>query len=399
MSEEKIQVLKLLEKGQITYQEALALLQALEGASEQTNDLAESDASFESDGEESQNGADGMADEAYVGDDDVVSRGSATGELGQELQTLGEQISEEVRDALQGVSSEVNSALHEVGEELREIGRDNNIADFLSSLFGGGSGQRHCWQQEKQIEVDDAINSLSLAIFSKNGSIRLSPTDDNQLTVRTQICLQAPSEAEAREMAERCLEEQQEVVAGQLQLAWRVNEEAVGAISFEVSIPRKLVVELDLSSKNGSVSVTEVQASGKVATKNGSVRIDGPNYDGLEIETKNGDITVAAGLERLVATSKNGSVRCSLEPLRDGHIALTATNGSVRAELACQESIGYKLELETRSGRLSANLPDLVIDLDKKQYLRGSMSNWETAKIKTHLTAISKNGSVSVRAR
>lgn len=388
MSEERMQVLRLLEKGQITHQQALALLEALGGADDPSQELTEASTAP----------AASMKIQNAATEQDADMR-SAASELGQGLQTLSEQISEEVRETLQEVGSEINTALHEVGEELREIGHESNLADLFSNIFTGRLGKQYRWQQEKHIDLESAINSLRLAISSRNGSIRLLPTDENQVTVRMQMCLQAPSEAEAKEMAEHCLEELQAVADEQLQLAWRVNEEAVGAIAFEVLVPRRLLVEFDLSSKNGSISVTDLHANGIAATKNGAVKVDGPNYGDLRIETKNGDIIVTAGLEALAATNKNGSISCSLEPLCDGQIALATTNGSVQAELVCKEHIGYKLEMQTRNGRLNANLPELVVDLDKRYYLRGCTSNWERVKVKSSVTAISKNGSISVRAR
>ncbi|HBK85265.1 MAG TPA: hypothetical protein DDZ53_04450 [Firmicutes bacterium] len=395
MSEEKMQVLRLLEKGQITYQQALALLEALGGADDPPQELIEKNVAPTA-GVKTQNDAPKGQD---VNADAGLAMRSVASELGQGLQNLGEQISGEVRATLQEVGSEINSALHEVGEELRDTGRENIFADFFSDIFGGNFGKQHRWQQEKQIDLDTAINSLHLAISSKNGSIRLLPTDENQVTVRMQMCLQALSEVEAKDMAVRCVEELRAVVDEQLQLAWRVNEQAVGAIAFEVLVPRRLSVEFDLSSKNGSISVADIHANGIATTKNGSIRVDGPNYGDLKLETKNGDIMASASLEALAATNKNGSISCSLEPLCEGQIALATTNGSVRAELVCREDIGYKLEMQTRSGRLIADLPNLVVDLDKQDYLRGCTSNWETVKVKSCVTATSKNGGISVRAR
>lgn len=394
MSEEKIQVLRLLEQGRINYEEALALLQALEGAAgkrevgarEQVENIDSEPVAFEQ-----------LEDDIY--DHDAECWQPALNELGQGLHTLGAEISSEVRDALQEAGREINSALSEVGEELREAGREINIAGLFQGLLGTSWGPHHAWQQEKQIVVANTINTLRLVVANRNGGLRLLPTDGEQIVVRLQLRLQAASEAEARELAEQGLHEQQAVAGEQLHLAWHVDEQVKGSISFEILVPRRLAVVFDLASKNGSILVKDVRAAGKAETKNGSVKIDGDSYGSLEVETKNGSIAVVAGIETLLATSKNGSISCTLEPLGSGQISLTAANGSVQAELACQADIGYEVDLQTRSGRLSADLPGLAVLAREKDYLSGSTSNWEQAPIKAQVTALSRNGSVSVRSK
>lgn len=79
MSEEKIQVLKMLEQGRINYEEALALLKALGGESVPPT----------------------AAPPAPVSPEVAVNSHSLLQELGEELREIGEEIASEVQDALQ----------------------------------------------------------------------------------------------------------------------------------------------------------------------------------------------------------------------------------------------------------------------------------------------------------
>lgn len=386
MSEEKTQVLRLLEQGRISYEEALALLQALDGTTVAQRETPANETVP----------VDDFADDC---DDEEDCWQPVRSELGQELQGLGEEISREVREALQEAGREVNSALSEVGEELRELGRDIDIPSFLQGLFSGNLGRHYTWHETRAVNVDSAIKNLGLNIYTKNGSVRLLPSDGEQIVARLQMRVQAASEAEAREQVGQHLHEQRVVQGEQLQLTWQVDDQVVGSISFEILVPRQLLVELSLSTKNGSVTVENVQVAGKIVTKNGSVKIDGSAYGDLHIETKNGSITALVGVGTFAASSKNGSVRCALEPTRDGKINLDASNGSVQAELVWQDDIGYELDLQTRNGRVSADLPGLVMETKEKHCLRGATPNWQEARTRTQVTAVSKNGSVSVRPR
>lgn len=399
MSEEKTQVLRLLEQGRISYEEALALLQALGGptVAQQEEPKSEPATDFGPDLRDDLVADDDDADDDDEGDEDCEQPDCS--EYGRELQGLGEEISREVREALQEAGREVNSALTEVGEELRNLGRDIDIPSFFQGLFSGNLGNRYTWHETREIAIDSAIKAIALDIATKNGSVRLLPTDGEQVVARLQMRIQAASEAEAREQVEQYLYEQQEVQGDQLQLTWHVEDQLAGAISFEILIPHQLLIDLNLSSKNGSVTVEDLQAAGKIMTKNGSVKVNGITYGDLGIETKNGSITAQAGVGTFTASSKNGSVRCALEPLRDGNIKLDASNGSVQAELACEDGIGYELELQTRNGRVNADLPDLVVATREKHYLRGTTPNWQEARVKTQVFMASRNGSVSVRPR
>lgn len=402
MSEEKTQVLRLLEQGIISYEEALTLLQALGGTAEGERPTQESKGRLQADelacdcGEDEEDAYDDHEDEEEDEDEDEEED-----EYHHRRQrvSLGEDVGSEIREALQEAGREVNSALNEVGEELRNLGRTIDLPGLLQGIFSGVASQYQSWHETKEISVDGSIERLALTIANKNGNLRVLATEGRSITSRLRVRVQADDEAEARELAEAYIKAQQTVDGDQLQLTWRVTEQFVGSVSFEILIPRRLLVLLDLSSKNGSVTVEDGQVSGKITTKNGSVAVDNMAADELDIETKNGGINVRASVGVLTATTKNGSVRCSLEPVRDGRISLAATNGSVQAELACGDEIGYEVDAHTRSGRVAAELPGLVLATKEKGYISGSTGNWEHARIKTQLTALSKNGNVDLSSR
>lgn len=366
MSEEKIQVLKMLEQGRINYEEALALLKALGGESVPPT----------------------AAPPAPVSPEVAVNSHSLLQELGEELREIGEEIASEVQDALQEAGSAISQGM----------GDGQALSGWLQGLLGNW-GQYCTWQEQREIAVDSHIENLSLYISNKNGNLRLVGTDDEHISVQLHVKVQADSEEDARQLVERYLQEQQEQEEGQLQLGWQVGEEIRGSISFEIGIPRRLMAYLDLTSKNGSILIEELKAAGRAITKNGSIKVMGQAHDDWEIETKNGSITIAAEVGTLTAMSKNGSIRCVLDPIRDGTISLTTTNGSVRTEVVTGEDRGYELDLQTRSGRASADLPALAPTVEERQCFKGTTDNWEQAAIKTKVVAASRHGSVSVCSR
>lgn len=401
MSGEQNQVLRLLEQGLINYEEALALLRALGGIAEggmppqRLHDLDEFPCACGDDDDEDYDHEDDFEDDEDDDLKDVEEEHSRKDSRAR----LGDEVSSEVRAALREAGSEVNSALNEVGEELRNLGRSIDLPGLLQGIFSGASNQHQSWQESKEISVDSSLTSLALAITNKNGHLRLLATDAENITVRLKIRLQADSEGEARKLAAAYIQEQETIKGDQLQLNWLVTEQIAGSVSFEILIPRRLLVTLDLSSKNGSVRVENVQASGKIVTKNGSVTVDETVTDELEVETKNGSIAVRADIGALTASSKNGSIRCTLKPVRDGKINLAATNGSVHAELVHRDDIGYEIDATTRSGRVAAEWPGLALGQKRRDHISGSTANWEQARIKTQVTALTRNGNIDLSPR
>ncbi len=367
MSEARMRILKLLEQGRINSEEALALLKALEGTSV-------------------------PPEVPEVGPIPVpVMRESPSllEELGQELREIGEEITSEVEDALQEVRSAIS----------QELGEGQSLADWLQGFLGGHWGTHYTWEEQRTVAIPDTVERLHLDISSKNGNLRLRASDDEHIAVQLRFRVQADSEAEARQLVEQYLLQNEEQKDGELQLAWRVSEEIRGSVSFDIAIPRRLLTQMDLVSKNGSISVEEVCGAGRAVTKNGSIKVRGQSHDDWQLETKNGSITVTAQVGSLLATSKNGSIRGVLEPTSDGTITLTTTNGSVQVELATGDARGYQLDLQTRSGRVSVDLPALVASVEDKQHYKASTENWQQAAIKTQVMAASKNGSISVLSR
>ncbi len=399
MSGEKLYVLRLLEQGKVTFEEALALLEALQGS----DDTSEKEESLEEvsvvqvEDEWDAQDEDEDEDEEIEGVDVADAVQDALDEVGEELRSLGDEIREEIREALQEAGQEVQAAMQEVGEELRTaVGAGTGLA----GLFGGSFGPQYNWQEEREIAVGDDVKSLDLAIKTKNGRVRLLPAaaDSEQISVTIEYRLQAANEDEARAMAKQGLEETQVMRDGVLSLAFIANEAIKGTVSFTVYLPPELAAKLELTSKNGAISLQDVKGKGKLETKNGSIKVRGRCYEELEAETKNGSITIAASIGNLTASSKNGSVRASLEPLSENsEISLSTNNGSVRAALACDDEIGYSLDVETHRGGLKMELPGLVSQMQEKRRWRGTTQNWDTAKRKAQLTVQTRNGSISIR--
>ncbi|NLW16667.1 MAG: DUF4097 family beta strand repeat protein [Firmicutes bacterium] len=360
MSEERVQVLKLLEQGRITYEEALALLQAL--------------------------GDGGPAGKRVDPVDRFKSeeRSSLLAELGQELREMGEEVASEIREAVE-----------EIREEL-ENGKE--ISVWLQGLLGGNPDEHYSWQETRVVPIDGEIKELNLYISNKNGNFRLLATNEEQLTARLSLRVQADSEEEARQLVTSHLHEHQEETDDQLELSWRVGEQIRGSISFEILIPRRLLAHLRLVSKNGSISIEDLEIAGRIETKNGSIKVTGRTHNDLELETKNGSIAVTAAVGTLTATTKNGTLHATLEPICTGTLSLTTTNGAVHAQLAGGDTRAYELDLQTRNGRASADLPGFQPELREKNRVSGVTDNWEQAAIRTKVVASSKNGNISINS-
>ena len=381
MSVERLQVLKMLEQGKITYEEALALIQALnqsEGGSMEEPALEV-----------------GSSDDADSDGSDTVQRlRSSLSEMGAKLGTLGQQLGE----ATQGVAGEVAESLQGVAEELSDVGQEVGKAVDWQALgrFFGEREPQFCWQEEMKIDVPEQVKTIGLSVNTKNGYIRLLPSSGEQIVVKTDYRLRAASQEDATEMAAQGLEEQQQLLDDKLDLAWTVTEAVRGTVSFEILLPVGIAMEIDLNTKNGDIFIKDAIASGKIESKNGSLKVAGGRYNQLTATTKNGSIHTTASIIDYAASSKNGNIRAVLQPMGDGKISASNSNGSIFLELPAA-GVGYQLDLLTKNGGLYLDLPELKLEADEKRRIVGVTRDWDAAAVKTQVAAVTKNGSITIR--
>jgi DUF4097 and DUF4098 domain-containing protein YvlB len=185
-----------------------------------------------------------------------------------------------------------------------------------------------------------------------------------------------------------------------LLLQLTVPEDLVGAaISFQLSIPRRLVAQLNLLTKNGDILLQDITGSAAVESKNGELRISGGAYQSLRAESKNGSIKLITRIENAVVNTKNGSIRCLLKPQGQGQLHAESKNGSIEIEVPNHIEQGYAVDAYTVHGVAVVEMPTFAAETSHRKHKKGQTEGFSQKERRLTITAESKNGSVTVKSQ
>lgn len=231
---------------------------------------------------------------------------------------------------------------------------------------GNSDREVHCEVRETRLRADGSLSVDGL----ENGGVSVRAWDGADVLVRAKIQTQAPTAAEARELARG--------------IAVRTGGETISAsgpeagrrrswsVSYEIFVPRR--TDLRLRANNGPIDVRGVSGRMALEAQNGPLTLHEVSGD-VRGRTTNGPLTVT-----LAGASWSGQ-----------GLDVETTNGPVT--LMIPERYSARLETGTVNGPMNIDFPVTV---------QGRI----TQRIKTDLgrggapvRAVTTNGPVTVRAR
>ena len=358
MSEERLAILKMLEEGKVTAEEAEKLLRAVEeGAGKEGKER-----------------------------DFFATFGEGMGRAFKAVQEI--KVDEVVGKAMESAGEAVDSVKRsEVGRLVDEV--VNEVAEAVSDVTGAGAGKAEVVkEQDWKLEGAGAVR---IRAETSNGGIELKGTEGDQIEVRTIVKVRARDEAAAREFAS-----QVEVGAEQEGDEIRVWREYPGP-------PRGVRVEVRY----------EIQCPSRLGlhlyTLNGKIQIQGAGA-GVEAATSNGDVELQGGRGWVHARTKNGKVRAVVDAL-EGEGAFNALNGKVEVEIIAGQapvqaktlngSIELKLpadfdgqlDARTTNGRVQSDFPIPVTGQVKKNQLEGPIGRGGESAVRLRTL----NGSIALK--
>jgi DUF4097 and DUF4098 domain-containing protein YvlB len=185
----------------------------------------------------------------------------------------------------------------------------------------------------------------TLDVATESGSVTIIGADTNECSVTAKIVGHAPTEEEARELAEQVeirLDSSDATLKIRAEHPHLTNNRSI-AVSYEITVPRRLNV-LCLSDY-GSLSVTNLQGAVKGKTSSGAIKaeqIDGP----LDLDTSYGSIECRsiAGPTTLLRSSSGSLTATDLK----GEAKLVTSYGAI----TCDTFTGTSLDLKTDSGKI-----------------------------------------------
>ena len=386
MAEERRAILRMLEEGRITPEQAAELLRALGAAG---GAAAGGPGAARGAGP-----ADGGAGEAGDGAEraDVLRW---VEQVGNRMTELAEELAERVQRAFSsatagGRAGEVGERLSEMGERLQEMGR--SVADRVAAAFGQvGTAvlPSFTFTEELSGEFGEGVQP-QIELHNRFGSITV--LTDPEAGRRWRLLVRKHLRARGREEAEQAAARLLSPSHGPSYLSVRVEGWAPGTADMELVLGGQLRPGLKLETASGSVSARGVRAArleartvnGRVdladveaqrvlvRATNGPLLLERVRADLLEAGSVNGSITAGVGGGDLRLSTVNGSVTARADWLPEGpahqRLEARALNGAVRVmlpaaarEAAARGELGLVLEAATGWGAARVDVPGAVL--------------------------------------
>ncbi len=357
MDEERYLILKMLEEGKISAEEASALLEALGDGAEDARDGEEQ---YDDHGRPGRPHRPGRAGHRYHDRDYGFDR-EGFREGMEEMRRQLEKIRLGAIDIGDEVSRQVRDAMDSCRDEWRRSGRRpfRHFVRDIGDIFNVPAGRE---MYEESFEEEVALEPGSrVRVRALSGDVTVDAWDRDTVRVEARKRVWAATTEEAKERAAdyriRVEREGDELFIGA-----RLEDEAPGWLPARCSIDYKVMVPagsfLEVSVTNGDVRVSGVREGVDLRSTNGEVTTDGV-AGSVVVHTTNGDITLkSAEPEELSLRSINGDVRAELVSLAEGENAVSAVRGDVR--VAVRPGLRLDLRASTMHGDIRFGLPGTI---------------------------------------
>lgn len=340
MNEERFLILKMVEEGKITAQEAVALIEALEAESS-VETVAELDPAV------LPKGKDESSQWSKVKKLRDVAEKAGDSEFAQKLEEEASRFAKGVEEAADKLSRVIEERIEkEVKPALA------NLPTFLASIpvIGDWVGNFLTITEEKQGHFTGDIVKLDLT--TENGSIEVEGWPEEHYRLILKMKVRGNDEASARERAAEIVEVEE--VTDELRVFSKAGSNE--ALHIKLQVPQAKVYELALSTSNGEVELDSLNVFGSIATSNGKVALENLKGERLTARTSNGSIECDnLGMRELILTTSNGRIKAEGFAQR---LEARTSNGSIEIKPRLGDSLGEQsLDLHTSNGGIKVKLP------------------------------------------
>jgi len=263
---------------------------------------------------------------------------------------------------------------------------------------GACNVEMHNWSQahyERTVELQHAMaDGTTLAVSTTSGSIDIGGQAVTEARIIATIRGQAPTEDEAREMAE-ATEIQIEPSGDRVTIKADTPKQGNGrsvSVSYDIVVPTRTSIECH--SASGGVRAVGLQGNVRADTASGSVTCEGIRGGDVTMSSSSGSVQISDGSELGSCDLHTSSGRAAAERVQTQSIRLCSTSGSVVAHDVRAESI----DMRGASGRVEGR------DIDCSKLNAESVSGGvsiefaPTAPADVTATAGSISGSVNLTA-
>ncbi|MDX1358476.1 MAG: DUF4097 family beta strand repeat-containing protein [Clostridia bacterium] len=281
-------------------------------------------------------------------------------------------------------------------------------------------------QVEKRHFTYKASEGMKLDIATKNGSVRVYPSDNDKINAVFSISVKRDMDID--EVMERiAIQHNDDLLA--------VEASGVdGGVSIELRIPLIKYSSVKFKTRNGSLRCGPITADElELLTKNGSLKVEGAKSPTVKASTKNGSVTFQdCEAEKVGLNTTNGSInvydsKCTLLDLnttngsikcissKSDNIDANTSNASIRMENFSPRGQNGIMNLKTSNGNIRIELPSdtgvkfnahagrhgkVIVNhpctINKEMEYAGQTEGYESAEKKMNVTARTNLGRIEI---
>jgi DUF4097 and DUF4098 domain-containing protein YvlB len=386
-SEEKILILKMLEEGKITSEEAIRLLDAID------------------------NSAGGQSREEN-------SRQNKNNGFQAEVEKVKERLHEwkkEFKGKNNYKQKDFDRTIEDFVDKAEKLGKNvavttfgivDKVVDFVGSFIDTNSFNifGSCKAVERTFEIE-AVEGTELFIEGVNGNIVVKKHEDNKILVKSNI--RSPQN-NTDELLKLNKEENN--------VSLVINRASNISVSHEVFLPAVNFKDIKITTTNGKIYVGDsISESFLANTRNGHIELMGVNSKKINVSTKNAriqlgyitgkdiDINTTNSLidikhiktERINAVTTNGRILAenlqNYQDSTDMSIDLKTTNGWIKVNMNDMDNRGYRVKARTTNGGINLLIPQIVYNNMVKLGAGGSMVDAENVGLEGYQQKVNMN--------
>ncbi|KAB3537851.1 DUF4097 domain-containing protein [Alkaliphilus pronyensis] len=336
MSDEKLMILKLLEEGKISKEEALKLLQALESDSDEST----ANYSYTSNNK----GKKHKKIHIHLDDDlegSFENFGEKMDDFGRRMEDFGERFGEKMSHL--GVRLAEKSM--GFAEKILDFVEENIDVDSLSKYDSNSNYEKY----EEVYNVEAPDNFSFLNFMAKNGKIYLSSWEEDTISVKASIRTLS-KEYESRKPIMQVKKESSSI-------SFFPKDIEKLMVELEVFVPSKHIDTIKVHTNNASIYVEDIKCNNLgCSTKNASIVLNNVNVnEETSCSTTNARIMCNSIIaNHVLAVTKNAKVILDNAKLRG--IETITTNSKIVVNNLIYDNLEL-IHLKTSNGKIEINGP------------------------------------------
>ncbi len=241
---------------------------------------------------------------------------------------------------------------------------------------------------------------LDVQIF--NGPIEVSTWGRDEYQFNALIRAKGTTDAEAEENLDDFeFDLDETLVQGRRKLVLRHNvvgtRTSLYSVSLEVKLPADTVIDLDLRSSNGGISLAEFEGGDlDLRTSNGAITFDDVSASRIDVITSNGGIYGTLEAPDTSISTSNGKIDLRLPCTASGRYVLRTSNGAVDLRVSSRSDTGYDLDMSTSNGAIDLDLPDLAYSVNQRTLKRARTEGFTGKSVQVTIEADTSNAGIDV---